>query len=136
MVRNGVVMNGKCIIIPVVLKHQVLDQLHLNHMGIKKTKPLTCESVYWVNINTDIDKHRKRCNPCLEFQQMQPKVKMIHHDIPLRHWEVLGAGIFHFNNKNHLCIVDYHSKFQVIKRMEGLSTESLIITTKIIFAEY
>ena len=67
---------------------------------------------------------------------MQPKEKMIHHDIPLRPWEVLGADVFHFNNKNHLCIVDYHSKFPVIKRMEGLSTESLIATIKVIFAEY
>ena len=45
-------------------------------------------------------------------------------------------SVFHFNNRNYLCIIDYHSKFPVIKRMEGLSTESLIATTKIIFAEY
>ena len=38
VVINGVVMKGRCIIIPVVLQQQVLDQLHLNHMGIKKTK--------------------------------------------------------------------------------------------------
>ena len=67
---------------------------------------------------------------------MQPKEKMIHHDIPLRPWEVLAADVFHFNNKNYLCIVDYHSKFPVLKRMEGLSTESPITTTKVIFAEY
>ena len=67
---------------------------------------------------------------------MQPKEKIIHYDIPLRPWEVLGADVFHFNNKNYLCIIDYHSKFPVIKRMEGLSTVSLITTTKIIFAEY
>ena len=35
-----------------------------------------------------------------------------------------------------MCIVGYHSKFPVIKRMEGLSTESLMTTTKVIFAEY
>ena len=35
-----------------------------------------------------------------------------------------------------MCIVDYHSKFPVIKRMEGLSTENLVITTKVIFTEY
>ena len=39
-VIDGVVMKGQCIIIPAVLKQQVLDQLHLNHMGIKKTKLL------------------------------------------------------------------------------------------------
>ena len=61
---------------------------------------------------------------------------ILHHDIPLRPWEVLGAEVFHFNNKNYLCIVDYHSKFPVIKRMEGLSMESLSATIKIIFAEY
>ena len=49
---------------------------------------------------------------------------------------MLGADIFPLNNKNYLCIVDYHSKFPIIKRMEGLSTESLIATTKVIFAEY
>ena len=61
---------------------------------------------------------------------------MVHHDIPLRPWEVLGADVFHFNTHNYLCIIDYHSKFPVIKRMEGLSLESQIATTKVIFAEY
>ena len=61
---------------------------------------------------------------------------MVHQNISLRPWEVLGADVFHFNNKNYLCIIDYHSKFPVIKRIEGLSTESLITTTKVIFAEY
>ena len=129
-------MKGMWISIPMALKQQVLDQLHTNHMGIKKTKLLTCKSVYWVDINTDIKKHIKNCNMCLEFQQTQPKEKIIHHVIPLMPWEVLGADIFHFNNKNHLCIVDYHSKFPVVKRMEGLSTENLITTAKVIFAEY
>ena len=49
---------------------------------------------------------------------------------------MLGADVFHFNNKKYLYIVDYHSKFPVIKRVERLSTESLIATTKVIFVEY
>ena len=44
--------------------------------------------------------------------------------------------IFHFNNKNYLCIVDYHSKFPLVKRLGGLSAESLITTIKVIFTEY
>ena len=88
------------------------------------------ELVYLVNINNDIENHVKNCNTCLEFQQMQPKEKIIQHDIPLRPWDVLGADIFQLNNKNYLCIVDYHSKFPVIKRMEGLSAQNLIATVK------
>ena len=49
---------------------------------------------------------------------------------------MLGAAVFQFNNKNYLCIIDYHSKFPIVKRMEGLLTENLIATAKVIFAEY
>ena len=49
---------------------------------------------------------------------------------------MLGTDVFHFNNKNYLCIVDYHSKFPMVKRLEGLSAENLITTVKVIFAEY
>ena len=132
---DGVMLKGRHIIIPTSLKQQVLDQLHTNHMGIEKTKLLACESVYWSDINVDIEKYIKSCATCLEFQQMQPKEKKIHHDTPLRPWEVLGVDVFHFNNKNYLCIVDYHSKFPMAKRLEGLSAESLIATIKIIFAK-
>ena len=124
-------MKGTWIIIPTDLKQQVLDQLHTSHMGIEETKLLRCESIYWVNINTDIEKHIKNCNTCLEFQQTQPKAEIMHHEIPHRPWEVLGADVFHFNNKNYLCIVDYHSKCPVVKR-----TDNLIATAKVIFAEY
>ena len=83
-----------------------------------------------------IKKYIKSHATCLEFQQTQPKEKIIHHNIPLRKWEVLGTDIFHFNNKNYLCVVDYHSKFPMVKRLEGLSAENLIATVKVIFTEY
>ena len=37
-VMDTVVLKGRCIIIPNSLKQQVLNQLHINHMGIEKTK--------------------------------------------------------------------------------------------------
>ena len=44
--------------------------------------------------------------------------------------------MFTLNNKNYLGIVDYHSKFAVIKKREDLSADSLILTCKSIFSEY
>ena len=40
-VIDGVVMKGRCIIVPAEIKQKVLDQLHLNHMGIEKNQT-TC----------------------------------------------------------------------------------------------
>ena len=55
-VVNGIIMKGRCVVIPKILKTQGLDQLHVNHMGIEKTKLLASKSLYWVNINVDIEK--------------------------------------------------------------------------------
>ena len=135
-VIDGVILKGRCIIIPDSLKQQVLTHLHTNYMGIEKTKLLACKSVFWHNINANIEAYIKVCATCLEFQHTQPKEKIMHHNIPLRPWEVIGADIFNFKNKHYLCIVDYNSKFSVVKRLEAFSADNLINVVKTIFAEY
>ena len=47
----------------------------------------------------DIEKHLKSCSTCLHFQQTQSREKRIHHDIPGKPWEVIGADMFILNNK-------------------------------------
>ena len=135
-VIDGVIRKGRCIIISDSLKQQVLAQLHTNHMGIEKTKLLACESVFWHNINANIKAYIKLCATCVEFQQTQPKEKIMHHDIPLRSWEVIGADVFYFKNKHYLYSVDYNNKFPVIKRLGGLSAGNLIKMVKTMFTEY
>ena len=110
-------LKGRCIVIPYSLRQQVLTQLHTSHMGIEKTELLAHDSVFWSNVNADIEGYIKHCATCLKFQQTQPKEKITHNNIPLRPWEVVGTVVFHFKNKNYLCIVDYNSKFPVIKRL-------------------
>ena len=61
---------------------------------------------------------------------------MTNHDILVRPWVVIGTDMLTFNNKHYLCIVDYSTKFPVIKKTEDLSADSLILTCKVIFAEY
>ena len=46
VVIDGIVIKCRCIIIPVVIKQQALDQLHVNHMGIEKKQNYLDESQY------------------------------------------------------------------------------------------
>ena len=117
-------------------KQQALNQLHVNHMGIEKTKLLACKSIYWIDVNNDIKNYIKNCNTCLEFQQTQPKERIIQHDIPIRPWDVIGVDMFQLNNKYYLCTVDCHSKFSEVKKVEGLSADSLVSTFKVVLSEY
>ena len=67
------------------------------------------------------------------FQQTQPKEKIIHHDIPIKLWDVVGTDMFTINNNKYLYVVDYHSKFPIIKKTEDQSADSLVLTHKVIF---
>ena len=66
-------MKGRHIIIPQELKQHLLDQLHLNHMGIKKMKLLMHKSVYWDNVNYNIENHIKIVTCALSFSRHSPR---------------------------------------------------------------
>ena len=51
---------------------------------------------------------------------MQLREKIIHHEIPGKPWDVDGPDMFTLHNRNYLYVVDCHSKFPVIKKMEDL----------------
>ena len=78
-------------------------------MGIKKTKLMACKSIYSTNINDDFEK----------------QIKIALHVL-----------IFILHNGNYLYIVDYHSKYPVMKKMEDISADSIILTCKIVFSDY
>ena len=44
--------------------------------------------------------------------------------------------MFTLNNKKYLCIVEYHSKFPIVKKAEDISADSLKLACKVIFSEY
>ena len=69
MVIERIVMKCGRIIIPVSVQEKTLDQLHLIHMGIEKTKLLAHKSIYWININTYIEKQLKITPNVLIFRQ-------------------------------------------------------------------
>ena len=89
----GTAIKGRRIIVPILLWHKVLRQLHRNHMGIEKTRMLAYESFYWLNMNMH-NETVKKCPTCLDYQVTQPKDIIISHDIPGQPWEFKGANIF------------------------------------------
>ena len=89
----------------------------------RKSNLMACESIYWTNINGDIEKHIKNCSICLNFHDTEKRI--IHHKIPAKPWEIVGTDMFTLHNKNYLCIVNYHIKFPGIKKIEILISKPL-----------
>ena len=55
VINRNVMKSKKIIIITASLQGKVLNHLHMNHVGIKKSRMLTCKSIYWINLNANLE---------------------------------------------------------------------------------
>ena len=106
-VENGLVLKGQQLVIPRMQQPEILRQLHTAHLGTEKTKLLARDTVYWLNINKDIDRLVQTCNVCQEHQPSQTPEPLQQHDIPSKPWSVLGTDLFEFEGHQWLIIADY-----------------------------
>ena len=51
-------------------------------------------------------------------------------------WEVVGVGMFSINNYTLLSIVDYNSKFPIIKKADNITANDLDKVAKIVCEEF
>ena len=68
-VLDGLILKGTRIIIPSECRDDVLEKLHEGHFGIDHTKLRARDSMYWLQINQDIETLVKSCGECQEFSK-------------------------------------------------------------------
>ena len=61
-IQDDCVLWGRCIIIPIPGREQLLSLLHDGHPGILKMKALARSYVWWAKIDVDIEAQVKRRN--------------------------------------------------------------------------
>ncbi len=125
-VENGVIFKGRQVLIPKASQTEILRQLHTSHQGVKKTQWLARESVFWRNINKDIENLIAKCDTCQKYQPNQNQEPTLHHNIPPTPWWKLGSDLYHINNKDYLIIVDYFSKYPIVAQLSTLTSSSVV----------
>ena len=88
-VLDGLVLKGSRIVIPESCRDEILDQLHEGHFGSDRTKLHTRDSVYWPNINKDIECLVKSCDLCQEHSSRNNKDPVIPREIPIQAWSTV-----------------------------------------------
>ncbi len=89
-----IILKGTRILIPTSLQPAVLQQLHYAHQGAEKCQHRVKGSVFWANINRDIEEMVKCCAPCQRNQKLNVKETLVPHDIPPKPWYMLGSELF------------------------------------------
>ena len=134
--NDGLVTKGDRLIIPQSLRLDVLKKIHVGHQGKTKCILLARESVFWPGITNDIKSMVQRCTACAQHQHAQPKMPIQQPDLPTRAWSKLGTDIFEYKGSQFLIIVDYYSRFPVIRRLDNIRANTISNKFTAVLLEY
>ena len=116
--------------IPLEQREKILQQLHIGHFGIEKTKQRARDAVYWPRLNTDIESLIARCSICQEHQRAPQKEPMVNIPIPTRSFQMVAVDMFECDGKHYLSLQDYCSRYIEVERL--YSTRASFIIMKMI----
>lgn len=133
---DGLLFAGRRLIIPAANRRTILDILHESHLGIDKTRSQAREILYWPGISKDIEILVKNCNKCIQFSRSQQKEPLQSHAVPQRAWQKLAADLLEYGGNKYLCIVDYFSKFPILRQCRDITANTVIAHMKSIFSEH
>ena len=117
----------------------ILKQIHCGHLGIQKSQLRARDTIYWPGISQTIENIVSNQEMCLKFSANNRKQSphgTLGHEIPTIPWYKLTMDIFSFDNNNYLVVVDYTSKFPLIRRLLSMTAWAVTKMLKSIFAEY
>ena len=133
---DGLILKCDRIVVPKVLQEEALKQLHYAHQGSEKCKLRAKGSVFWAGINSDIEDMIAKCSTCQKHRNSNCKETLIPHDIPPHAWHTLGSDLFTWNKHCYLLLVDYYSKFPIIRKLTSITSAAIILQMKGIFDEH
>ena len=125
-VHNGILFKSSKVIIPRILRPEVMSKIHSSHLGIEACLRKARDSVFWPNMSGDVRDQVSQCSICAELQSKNPKEPMQSHQIPDRPWSRVAADQFKLHGKDYIVIVDFYSDFIEVKMLEENTSSAVI----------
>ena len=140
-VADGLLLKGNCIIIPDKDRPQILKQIHEGHLGIQSAytgqKPLCTGQKLYDELKALVT----NCTICLKYSASNRKDSTkigppLGQEIPTQPWKKLATDLFTYDRVNYLLVVDYTTKFPVVRKLTDLTAHVVTEHMKAIFSEF
>ena len=116
--------------------HLVLH-VHSAHAGVVRMKSLARRHVWWPQIDQDIEKCAKECQPCQENQRNPAKAPLHPWEMPQQPWKRLHLDFAGpFEGQVWLIIVNACSKWPEVIAMTSTTAERTINILRSLFSRY
>ena len=135
-VVDGLIMRGERIVVPKVLRPEMLKRIHEGHMGIEKCKIRAREVLFWPGMSSQINDMVSRCSTCCEYRSKQQKEPMVLSPLPTMPWQRVASDLFKLENLDYLVVVDYYSRYPEIALLKDTTSSTVITHMKSIFARH
>ena len=135
-ILDGLVLKGIRMVVPVQCQAEVLEKLHEGHFGIDHTKLRAKDTVYWPEINADIETLIKSCELCQEHGRRNNKDLVLARELPMVPWTLIEMDVFRHNDHSYLLLVDVTSRFPVVRNLTRETTKAIVTSLKNIYADF
>ena len=134
-VEQNVIYKVNRAIIPKSLRSKFLQHIHAGHQGEIKCLLRAKQSVYWPGITTEIRDIVQRCSSCQKHATKQQPYPEIQHPVPERPWQKVASDLFLHGSQKYVLVVDYFSKFPVVRSIDAETSEEVSGKLSAIFCE-
>ena len=135
-IEKGILMKNSKVLIPETLRQKYLMQIHQGHQGIEACRSRAREFVFWNNINSDLKELVEKCDICQSQQNSSPIIQKYISEVPPHPWHTLGSDLFYFQRIDFLVVVDYFSKYLIVRKIPNSTSSAVIKELGLIFSEF
>ena len=133
--EDGLLYKNHRLIMPYSERLETLKGLHLGYYAVDKMQLRALETVYWPGINKDILKCYQSWKTCIKYSKFQRNEPLQSHPTPEVLWHMVATDLFETKNSKYLLIVDYYSRFPILRKLNSTTSRVFIQEMKAIFAE-
>lgn len=118
-VYSNIILKTYQIVIPSVLRSDILKKLHESHMGIQHTQSPTRQYINWPNLNNDDYNKTSNCEISMRCQNYNPKNEILIFAIISILGYKVGCHILELNKNEYMLLVGYYSKYPDIELLHN-----------------
>jgi hypothetical protein len=133
---EGLLFYGNRLVIPVSLQAEVLKSLHKAHQGVTKMLQRAESAVFWPGIRRRVEDQSMACEPCRRAERAGRKEPLIPTPIPVYPFQKLGMDLFHLDGVDYLMVVDYFSKWPIVRELTLTTSRTVILALRGIFSDW
>jgi Integrase zinc binding domain/Integrase core domain len=134
--EDGIILRGSKIVIPKALQLDMIEAVHMNHLGCQKATNRARDIMFWPGMTKQITDFVLACPLCEKYRPANTKEPLLPHDIPDRSWQNVSCDLFTFENKQYMVLVDGFSHHLEIDHLPDISSKTVVRKLKVHFSRF